>query len=80
MIHFEQVWNKSELETKEISAQESKKIIKDYLQSNLDLDSVTFGAILLHLTNLSRIYQINTFTALQKAMEDYKISKLEIND
>lgn len=78
-VHFETLWERAESLTKKLqfSELESKLKIVEILKSSEDLDAVVLGEILLHLCNLSRISNVNTYGALSDAMESAHVAHLE---
>jgi hypothetical protein len=78
-IHFEDVWVSAEkaCETTHQSIDDSIKSIIDGC-SNVEQNPEYFiGQMLLHLSNLSRHYQVNTWDALQKASTDALVEYYE---
>lgn len=78
-VHYENIWEDAEkvaIYGIDESADAIFKILED-LKSSKSLSSYNMGQILLHCCNFSRMFNINTFTALQKASLDKKSENLE---
>lgn len=87
MKHFEQLWEEAE----QLSAQDVKSFnliskldqISGLIHS-LEVDAIDpeiiFGEILFVLCQISSHYNINAYTALLQAMNDYKSSQLEAEE
>lgn len=78
-IHFEDVWLSAEkaCEFTKTSQQESIEAITKFTSLIQDNPDFYLGQILIHLSNLSRHYQVNTWDALQKATTDMLVDYYE---
>ncbi len=84
--HFENLWEESENFIKqhsdyydEISTEKIIKLIEKQLHFTFynDNEAVALGEVLFLLTHLSLRYNVNVFSALQKAIQDNKSDLLE---
>ncbi len=80
--HFEDLWNWSEKviadDPNPPTEEESLKILSILVHDfKKDQD---LGFILLHITNLARLREINAFVALKQAVQDFQSEVLEESD
>lgn len=78
-VHFETLWERAELLTGKLQLDglTSREKIVEILQSSEVLGAEDVGEILLHICNLSRISNVNTYVALRDAMQSAQVSHLD---
>jgi hypothetical protein len=84
VIHFETIWEEAE----QLSVQENINIeeASNSIQKHLNLlqtepptmSEYHMGEIIYHLCRISKTFNVNTYSALQKTIIDKKSEKLEI--
>lgn len=77
MLHFEELWEKAESLSGGPAKESYNKISKILNSGTESLSEAQMGEIIFQLCNLSRIYNINTFVALNKNIIDKQSEKLE---
>ena len=76
-IHFEDIWSEAEsLVTTEDLASHSKQI-NNLLTNVQNNPHQTLGILLLHISALAKIYNVNVAVAMAEQVEELKIDKLE---